>query len=611
MSEWIEGSFEIRSHDGSRSVTGVVSDPFGIHFDEQRTHPGWVVTHIGTGMSIGGWHPFKSVDTAKKLVARIRPLADWDNVDPDDPPEVSADISQIVDELAFGKALTAVEDIPPYIGDDAFRKFLQDHECRTSFEEIRMRLLGAMVSPGREGDIYPFIEDFFENGMPEFDDGEGLVAFLHTFLGLWNGVDEASRFGPIKLPPVGAITSHEEIKNLLYSRIDAVAFSFLDGVWGDDDELPLTLANAATLTAIEEAGRNYDVLLVELVRKDGTAIDRPVADLLREITEIDETVETAITSVVEALRNDPSAEHPMMKRAKAIIDEFAVGEGLPREDIRQCIARRDEMVPVFLNILREYAEGRAPIDDRESALFLIIHILGELGEQQAFAPLMDLLDGNFDRVEAALGDAVTENLTQILISVFDGDTDRLYRVMKNPDVNEFIRAAVFETWVHSVATGCIDRVEAEQFLSSCFETLKPQTDHYVWVAWVEAVAHLGFAELTETVRKAFDLGRVPPMTILFSEFEEIVKEATEADDPVAFVGKERMKPFTDTIGVLSQWHCFSEEYLREQTDTEQAERQPFQPTLVTDTITNPYSNVGRNDPCPCGSGKKFKKCCLH
>ncbi len=22
------------------------------------------------------------------------------------------------------------------------------------------------------------------------------------------------------------------------------------------------------------------------------------------------------------------------------------------------------------------------------------------------------------------------------------------------------------------------------------------------------------------------------------------------------------------------------------------------------------SGVGRNDPCPCGSGKKYKKCCL-
>jgi uncharacterized protein YecA (UPF0149 family) len=23
---------------------------------------------------------------------------------------------------------------------------------------------------------------------------------------------------------------------------------------------------------------------------------------------------------------------------------------------------------------------------------------------------------------------------------------------------------------------------------------------------------------------------------------------------------------------------------------------------------NPYKSIGRNDPCPCGSGKKFKKC---
>jgi len=27
--------------------------------------------------------------------------------------------------------------------------------------------------------------------------------------------------------------------------------------------------------------------------------------------------------------------------------------------------------------------------------------------------------------------------------------------------------------------------------------------------------------------------------------------------------------------------------------------------------TNLTPKVGRNDPCPCGSGKKFKKCCLH
>ncbi len=27
-------------------------------------------------------------------------------------------------------------------------------------------------------------------------------------------------------------------------------------------------------------------------------------------------------------------------------------------------------------------------------------------------------------------------------------------------------------------------------------------------------------------------------------------------------------------------------------------------------IVRPGSKIGRNDPCPCGSGKKYKKCCM-
>lgn len=29
-----------------------------------------------------------------------------------------------------------------------------------------------------------------------------------------------------------------------------------------------------------------------------------------------------------------------------------------------------------------------------------------------------------------------------------------------------------------------------------------------------------------------------------------------------------------------------------------------------ETFVKKYSDTGRNDPCPCGSGKKFKKCCM-
>jgi SEC-C motif len=33
-------------------------------------------------------------------------------------------------------------------------------------------------------------------------------------------------------------------------------------------------------------------------------------------------------------------------------------------------------------------------------------------------------------------------------------------------------------------------------------------------------------------------------------------------------------------------------------------------TTKGSSALNPFKNIGRNDPCPCGSGRKFKKCCL-
>ncbi len=33
-------------------------------------------------------------------------------------------------------------------------------------------------------------------------------------------------------------------------------------------------------------------------------------------------------------------------------------------------------------------------------------------------------------------------------------------------------------------------------------------------------------------------------------------------------------------------------------------------TFRGETIRKPVAAVGRNEPCPCGSGRKFKKCCM-
>lgn len=52
---------------------------------------------------------------------------------------------------------------------------------------------------------------------------------------------------------------------------------------------------------------------------------------------------------------------------------------------------------------------------------------------------------------------------------------------------------------------------------------------------------------------------------------------------------------------LTQWKSLIEEVEKHSLDE--------QPLLVTQPVQT-EDKVGRNDPCPCGSGKKYKKCCL-
>ncbi|MEQ1674882.1 MAG: SEC-C metal-binding domain-containing protein [Candidatus Nitrotoga sp.] len=37
---------------------------------------------------------------------------------------------------------------------------------------------------------------------------------------------------------------------------------------------------------------------------------------------------------------------------------------------------------------------------------------------------------------------------------------------------------------------------------------------------------------------------------------------------------------------------------------------PYDPNYDNEPYIRPEPKIGRNDPCPCGSGKKYKKCCL-
>ena len=52
------------------------------------------------------------------------------------------------------------------------------------------------------------------------------------------------------------------------------------------------------------------------------------------------------------------------------------------------------------------------------------------------------------------------------------------------------------------------------------------------------------------------------------------------------------------------------EYETEKPKMEAIDVKEFMHKMRTKPLVRDYLKIGRNDPCPCGSGKKYKKCCL-
>ena len=98
----------------------------------------------------------------------------------------------------------------------------------------------------------------------------------------------------------------------------------------------------------------------------------------------------------------------------------------------------------------------------------------------------------------------------------------------------------------------------------------------------------------------------------FGLFEELWNRATEEMVRMLFL----LRPMTqdDDRELLTARQRKQEVSYSGPEETSSAAFQSTQPVndrtaAAVKTVVRDIPKVGRNDPCPCGSGKKYKKCC--
>lgn len=305
-----------------------------------------------------------------------------------------------------------------------------------------------------------------------------------------------------------------------------------------------------------------------------------------------------------------------------IIERLSNATLLPREAILAAREKQAEMVPLFLQAIEDFLAGSFDPKKQPDFLFFAFHLLGEWHETSAYPTLVRLLRS--PRFADALGDDIsTVTSHRVIASVFDGDPAPLCEAILDPDADEFIRSRMCEALAMLVLAGRFARHDAAAFLQQCYDVFEKQGYRedrecgFVWSGWESAIALLGLEDIVPLVKQAFARGFVDPAWLDYSDFESDLRRALAGEPPDGAPGE--FTTWDDCIEEFSHWYGFSEAYARKRALRIERENEPWsgddEPWLADDIFvpaqaSNPFRHVGRNDPCPCGSGAKFKKCCL-
>jgi hypothetical protein len=292
---------------------------------------------------------------------------------------------------------------------------------------------------------------------------------------------------------------------------------------------------------------------------------------------------------------------------KEILSHLERNEGyFPRAAVQEAIDHRDEVVPALLGILEDVARDlRAFASDGDRFIHIYaMYLLAQFRETRAYPLLVQIFSAPGEMPFDLAGDLVTQDLGRILASVSDGDMGGITSLVENEQANGYVRSAAMDGLVTLVVCGKRSREEVMAYFSSLFHKLARRQSQ-AWNGLVSACADLCPVEVVEEIRQAYEDGLVEPGYIGWKDIERALALGKEA----AIAGlKDHRQMITDVGEEMGWWACF-----REDAWNTGRRKAPFSAPPLSlgpqEPIRRGQPKVGRNDPCPCGSGKKFKKCC--
>ena len=272
---------------------------------------------------------------------------------------------------------------------------------------------------------------------------------------------------------------------------------------------------------------------------------------------------------------------------------------------------RQRLVEPFILAVERALDHPQDVPPDDAQLFsYALAFLAKWREPRAFQLVLRWLslpgEGAFDLG----GDTVTEWGSRLLALTCGGDPTLIKHLIQNREANEFCRGQAIEALALLVAGNQLTQLEIADYFGWLAREGLEREFCTAWDSLVTASLDIEAITAFKDLRRAGEEELIDPF--ILDELDEV--EAAPRGEQIASF-RRHFVPFENIAAETIWWACFHERGSDDwgSADVDVAEEAQFlEPTLDDYSAPEPYiapPKIGRNEPCPCGSGKKFKKCC--
>ncbi len=274
------------------------------------------------------------------------------------------------------------------------------------------------------------------------------------------------------------------------------------------------------------------------------------------------------------------------------ITALAEAKDIPAEAMHWLLEHWDDNAKPCRELLHRCAFGEDISERTQRAIYFLVLVMAEVRDQASFPDLCHLLT-DAETAELIFGEDIGAIGPGALISTFNGQANLLHELIED-DLDEEFRAHLFMVLAYLARTDQLKEAEVYSYLATVLQRLDGP-EPLVALGWINAVSGMGFAGLASQAEALFKDGLIDPDVATLEDFWSDLRESQADPKAMSAVPWIGVGPIISAVDFLA---------MDPELDMDDG-------LVAEQPIRNPLRSVGRNDPCPCGSGKKYKKCCLN